>query len=65
MLSAGPVHETGLYACVGLDHGRSSVLVCRRWLDVVLAVHPQSLHDLKCVLLMLVRVGVSSLKERR
>ena len=36
----------------------------RRRLDIVLAVHPQSLDDFQRVLLMLVHVGVCSSKER-
>ena len=43
---------------------RSSVLSWRR-LDIVLAVQPEPLDDLDRVLLMLVRVGVRGLKERR
>ena len=64
MLSAGPVHEAGLDTGIGLGGGRSKVLSRLRRLDVVLAVHPQPLDDLKCVLLMLVYVGIRGFEER-
>ena len=64
MLSAGPVQEAGLYSRVGPGSARSSVLTRWRQLDVVLAIHPQPLDDLKGVLLMLVYVGVRGFKER-
>ena len=61
--AAGPIQEAGLYARIGTG-SRSSVLSWRR-LDIVLAVQPEPLDDLDRVLLMLVRVGVRGLKERR
>ncbi len=59
-----PVHEAGLYSRIGPGR-RSSVLSGWRRLDIVLAVQPEPLDDLNRVLLMLVRVGVGGLKERR
>ena len=61
---ARPIQEEGLDARITTDRGRSRVLAGWRWLDIVLAVYSQSLHDLKDVLFMFVRVSVSRLKER-
>ena len=60
-----PVHESGLYARIGPCSCISCFLRWWRRLDIVLAVQPEPLDDLDRVLLMLVRVGVRGLKERR
>ena len=58
------VQEPGLYPRIG-PGSRSSVLSRWRRFNVVLAIHPQPLDDLKGVLLMLVCVGVRGFEERR
>ena len=63
--AAGSIHEAGLNAGVSPGSCISSVLAWWRWLDIVLAVQPESLGNLDRVLLMLIRVGVRSFKERR
>ena len=63
--ASGSVQEAGLNAGVAPDSCISIVLAGWRWLDIVLAVQPEPLDDLDRVLLVLVRVGVRSFKERR
>ena len=63
--TAGPVQEAGLNARVPTGSCVSRVLGWSCRLDIVLAVQPEPLDDLDRVLLVLVRVGVRGLKERR
>ena len=67
MLTAGPVHEASLDACIAPGRGRPRIRGIRgkrRRLDVVLAVQPEPLDDFEGVLLVLVYVRVRGFEER-
>ena len=64
MLSPCPIQESSLDAGIGPGRGRSSVLAGWRWLDIVLAVQPEPLDDLKGVLFVLIYVRVRGFEER-
>ena len=63
--ASSPVHEAGLSTGVAPDICAPRVLGWWCRLDIVLTVQPEPLDDFDGVLLVLVRVGVRGLKERR
>ena len=66
MFAARPVHESGLDACIGPGRGRPRIWGIRgrrRWLDVVLAVQPESLDHFERVLLVLIYVRMRGFEE--
>ena len=63
----GPIQKSCLDTCIAPGRGRPRIWGIwgrRRWLDVVLAVQPESLDHFERVLLVLIYVGMRGLKER-